>query len=42
MTNPQSTLEAVVWVAIDVAEDRDDVLIEKPGWKSRKRFRVRK
>ena len=40
MTNPQSTLEAVVWVAIDVAKDRHEALIEAPGWKSRKKFRV--
>jgi transposase len=40
MTNPQSTPEAVVWVAIDVAKDRHEALIEAPGWKSRKRFRV--
>jgi transposase len=40
MTNPQSTPEAVVWVAIDVAKDRHEALIEAPGWRSRKRFRV--
>jgi transposase len=40
MTNPQSTPEAVVWVAIDVAKDRHEALIEAPGWKSRKKFRV--
>jgi transposase len=40
MTNSQSTPEAVVWVAIDVAKDRHEALIEAPGWKSRKRFRV--
>src|ERR1700722_1685470 len=40
MTNPQSTLEAVVWVAIDVAKDRHEALIEAPGWKNRKKFRV--
>jgi transposase len=40
MTSPQSTPEAVVWVAIDVAKDRHEALIEAPGWKSRKRFRV--
>jgi len=40
MTNPQSTPEAVVWVAIDVAKDRHEALIEVPGWKSRKKFRV--
>jgi len=40
MTNPQSTPEAVVWVAIDVAKDRHEALIEAPGWKSRKKFQV--
>jgi hypothetical protein len=40
MTNPQSTPEAVVWVVIDVAKDRHEALIEGPGWKSRKKFRV--
>jgi len=40
MTNPQSMPEAVVWVAIDVAKDRHEALIEAPGWKSRKKFRV--
>jgi transposase len=40
MTNPQSTPEAVVWVAIDVAKDRHEALIEAPGWKSQKKFRV--
>ena len=40
MTNPQSTSEAVVWVAIDVAKDRHEALIETPGWRSRKKFRV--
>jgi transposase len=40
MTNPQSTPEAVVWVAIDVAKDRHEALIEAPGWRSRKKFRV--
>jgi transposase len=40
MTNPHSTPVAVVWVAIDVAKDRHEVLIELPGSKSRKRFRV--
>ena len=40
MTNPQSTLEAVVWVAIDVAKDRHEALIEAPGWKNRKKVRV--
>jgi transposase len=40
MTNPQSTPEAVVWVAIDIAKDRHEALIEAPGWKSRKKFRV--
>jgi hypothetical protein len=27
MTNPQSTPEAVVWVAIDIAKDRHDVAL---------------
>lgn len=40
MTNPQSTPEAVVWVAIDIAKDRHEALIEAPGWKNRKKFRV--
>lgn len=40
MTKPQSTPEAVVWVAIDVAKDRHEALIEAPGWKNRKKFRV--
>jgi transposase len=40
MTKPQSTPEAVVWVAIDIAKDRHEALIEAPGWKSRKKFRV--
>jgi transposase len=40
MTNSQSTPEVVVWVAIDVAKDCHQALIEAPRWKSRKRFRV--
>jgi transposase len=40
MTNPQSTPEPVVWVGIDVAKDRHEALIEAPGWKTRKKFRV--
>ncbi len=40
MTDPQRTPEAVVWVAIDVAKDRHEALIEAPGWKNRKKFRV--
>ncbi len=40
MTIVQSTPEAVVWVAIDVAKDRHEVLIEALGWRSRKRVRV--
>ena len=40
MTIMQSTLEAFVWVAIDVAKDRHEALIEAPGWRSRKRVRV--
>src|SRR5208282_6019805 len=38
MTIVQSTPEAVVWVAIDVAKDRHEVLIEAPGWRSRSEF----
>jgi transposase len=34
MTNQQSTLEAVVWVTIDIAKDRHEALIEAPGWKN--------
>jgi hypothetical protein len=40
MIKPQSTPEAVIWVAIDIAKDRHEALIEAPGWKSRKKFRV--
>ena len=40
MTIMQSTLEAFVWVAIEVAKDRHEALIEAPGWRSRKRVRV--
>jgi transposase len=40
MTIMQSTLEAFVWVGIDVAKDRHEALIEAPGWRSRKRVRV--
>jgi transposase len=40
MTNPQSTPEAVVWVAIDIAKDRHEALVEAPGWKTRRKFRV--
>ena len=40
MTTEQSTPEAFVWVAIDVAKDRHEALIEAPGWRSRKKFRV--
>jgi transposase len=40
MTDPQITPEAVVWVAVDVAKDKHEALIEAPGWKSLKRFRV--
>jgi transposase len=36
----RGTSEAVVWVAIDVAKDRHETLIEAPGWRSRKKFRV--
>ena len=41
MTNSQSTPEAVVWVAIDIAKDWHEALIEVPGWKNRKKYRVR-
>ena len=40
MTNLQNTPQAVVWVAIDVAKDHQEALIEVPGWRSRKKFRV--
>lgn len=40
MTNPESTPEPIVWVAVDVAKDRHEALIEAPGWRSRKKFRV--
>jgi transposase len=40
MTIQQSTPEAVVWVAIDISKDRHEVLIEAPGWRSRKKFRL--
>jgi transposase len=40
MTNSQSTPESAVWVAIDVAKDSHEVLIEAPGWKSRKKVRL--
>jgi transposase len=40
MTNQQSTPGAIVWVAIDVAKDRHEALIEAPGWRSRKKFGV--
>src|SRR5690349_19937570 len=40
MTIMLSTPEAFVWVAIDVAKDRHEALIEAPGWRSRKRVRV--
>ena len=40
MTNSQRTPEAVIWVAIDIAKDRHEALIEAPGWKSRKKFRL--
>jgi transposase len=40
MTKQQTTPVAIVWVAIDVAKDRHEALIEAPGWKSRKKFRV--
>jgi transposase len=34
----QSTQEPAVLVAIDIAKSRHEVLMEAPGWKSRKRF----
>ena len=40
MTIEQSTSEAVVWVAIDVAKDRHEAIIDAPGWRSRKKFRL--
>jgi transposase len=40
MTIVQSTPQTLVWVAIDVAKDRHEALIEAPGWRSRKRVRV--
>lgn len=40
MTIQQGTPEAVVWVAIDISKDRHEVLIEAPGWRSRKKFRL--
>jgi transposase len=40
MTNHQSTLEPIVLVAIDIAKDCHEALIEAPGWRSRKRFRI--
>lgn len=40
MTNSQSTPEPVVLVAIDIAKDCHEVLIEAPRWRSRKRMRV--
>jgi hypothetical protein len=40
MTIVQSTPETFVWVAIDVAKDRHEALIEAPGWRSRKKVRV--
>jgi transposase len=40
MTNSQATPEAAIWVAIDVAKDRHEALIEAPGWRSRKKFCV--
>jgi transposase len=39
MTIEQST-PSVVLVAIDIAKDRHEVLIEAPGWRSRKRIRL--
>ena len=34
----QSTQEPAVLVAIDIAKSRHEVLMEAPGWKSRKRL----
>jgi hypothetical protein len=41
VTKPQSTPEAIVWVALDIAKDRHEALIEAPGWKSRRSFACR-
>jgi len=41
MTNPQSTPEAVVWVAIDVAKDRHEALIEAPDGRVERSFACR-
>lgn len=41
MTIEKSTPEPVVLVAIDVAKDCHEALIEAPSWPSRKRLRVR-
>ncbi len=40
MTVQQGTPESAVLVAIDVSKSRHDVLIEVPGWRSRKRLVV--
>jgi transposase len=40
MTVPQGTPDSAVLVAIDVSKLRHDVLIEAPGWRSRKRLVV--
>lgn len=41
MTAHQNTPEPVVLVAIGIARDHHDVLIKAPGWRNRKRLRVR-
>ncbi len=38
MTDVQSTPERIVLVAIDIAKDRHEALIEAPGWRSRKQL----
>jgi transposase len=40
MTITQTTPEPFVWVGIDVAKDSHEVLLEAPGWRSRKRIRL--
>jgi transposase len=40
MTNHESTPEPVVLVAIDIAKDHHEALLEAPGWRSRKRLRI--
>src|ERR1051325_11895208 len=40
MTSLQRTPESFVWVAIDVAKDRHEALIDAPCWRTRKRIRI--